>query len=207
MKSIIFIVIGLIILSVLLGIASKNFDNATDELPSISYNEITEETEGENDNPEESSSDESDTKQEEKNFDFTAINDQGIDINFKDSIGKPTVIYFWASWCEYSRYELLVIEESYQKYKDSVNFMVVAIIDGEYETLDSAKEYLSEQSYMFPVYFDVYSEAFHNFELYGFPYVARTYLFYADGTYARRSNASTLLYSEMLESGIEIILN
>ena len=82
----------------------------------------------------------------------------------------------------------------------------VLAMNGEYETLESAKKYLSSQSFSFPVYFDVNNDAFHSFELYGFPNVPRTYLFYTGGIPAKQSNPSILLYSGMLDEGIAIIL-
>lgn len=40
--------------------------------------------------------------------------------------GKPTLLYFWASWCPICRREMLVLEQHYQTYKDK-DFNIVAI--------------------------------------------------------------------------------
>lgn len=40
--------------------------------------------------------------------------------------GKPTLLYFWASWCPICRKELPVLEKHYQAYKDK-GFNVVAV--------------------------------------------------------------------------------
>lgn len=40
--------------------------------------------------------------------------------------GKPTLIYFWASWCPICRRELPMLEKRFQNYKDK-GFNIVAI--------------------------------------------------------------------------------
>lgn len=40
--------------------------------------------------------------------------------------GKPTLVYFWASWCPFCRRELPMLEKRFQAYKDR-GFNVIAI--------------------------------------------------------------------------------
>ena len=40
--------------------------------------------------------------------------------------GKPTLVYFWASWCPFCRRELPMLEKRFQVYKDK-GFNVIAI--------------------------------------------------------------------------------
>lgn len=205
MKNAIIITVGLILLAALMGVAYVIFDNNVEDIPSDHNSDQypSEATESESASESEEISE---TETLPRSYDFTVEDAEGNTIKLSDMAGKPLVVYFWASWCGHSLYELPVLQEAYEKYDGSVNFAIVAIIDGEYETLDSAKEYLSGQSFTFPVYFDVNSEAYNNMGLEGFPNVARTYLFYADGSYAKRANASALLDTEMLDEGISIIL-
>ena len=209
MKNFIIIVVGLVLLAALLGAAYVIFDSRIDEFPSGDYSDghLSDSTEIPSES--ESSSEVEENSESETatpSYDFTVEDADGNAIKLSEISGKPMVVYFWASWCGNSLLELPTIEEGYRKYGDAVNFVVVAIIDGEYETLDSAKEFLSKQDFTFPVYFDVNGEAYNNMELEGFPNVARAYLFYADGSYAKRANASSLLDSAMLDEGISIIL-
>ena len=202
MKSIIFILVGLLSLIVLLNIAADRFDNAQGEF-------ITDATEAQvSDSQEETSETESESELVNiyDTYDFTVVDENGNDVKRSDLTGRPMIVFFWTSWSGYTTYELPAIEQAYTKYKDVVNFMVIAIIDGDYETLESAKNYIASSDFTFPVYFDVYSEAFHSFGLYGFPNASRAYLFYSDGSIAKRSSASMILYADDLEEGIATIL-
>ena len=209
MKNFIIIVVGLLLLAALLGAAYVMFDSRVDELPSGDYSNgpLSESTEIPSESESTSESKEnSESETTAPSYDFTVEDADGNAVKRSEISDKPMIVYFWASWCGYSVYELPAIEEGYKKYGDTVNFMVVAIIDGEYETLESAKEFLSKQDFTFPVYFDVNGEAYDNINLIGFPNVSRTYLFYADGSYAKRANASSLLDSAMIDKAISIIL-
>lgn len=46
--------------------------------------------------------------------------------DFKSS-GKPTVFYFWATWCPFCRDELTKLKTIYPQYQDKVNFVVVDV--------------------------------------------------------------------------------
>lgn len=52
-------------------------------------------------------------------FDGTRFDPKSIE-------GKPTLIYFWASWCPFCRREMTLLEKRYQAYKDK-GFTIVAI--------------------------------------------------------------------------------
>lgn len=52
-------------------------------------------------------------------FDGTRFDPKSIE-------GKPTLIYFWASWCPLCRKEMTSLEKRYQTYKDK-GFTIVAI--------------------------------------------------------------------------------
>ena len=38
---------------------------------------------------------------------------------------KPTLLYFWATWCPYCKNDLAVAEKVYPDYKDKVNFLAI----------------------------------------------------------------------------------
>ena len=148
MKNIIIIVIGLIILISLSVVASVKFDNVPGQTVEETYVWDTDEQMNEHDTNIEAS-----TQEEKKDiYDFTVETANGDMVSRSDITGKPMVIHFWASWCGYCEYELPALQAMYEKYGDAVEFMVVCITDGEYETVESAKKYLSEKNYTFPVY-------------------------------------------------------
>lgn len=50
----------------------------------------------------------------------------GEEVHLKDEVGKMTVVYFWASYCEFSRRENRVFKTLYDQYKDR-GFSVFAL--------------------------------------------------------------------------------
>ncbi len=203
MKNIIIIIAAILALALLLSVAQIKFDNAkgefTTELPSSQRDEeISTESES------------SETINQKSNYDFTVVDMYGNNVKRSDFTDKPLVVLFWASWYTYSRQELAALQEKYAQFKDSFDFMAVCITDGQYETVESAKEYLSDNNFDFPIYFDVNSEALNNFQLFEFESVTRTYFFYrsaADGKYkSGKITAGVVLRSDLLEDALIQVL-
>ncbi|MBR2335192.1 MAG: TlpA family protein disulfide reductase [Clostridia bacterium] len=219
MKNLIIIVIAIILFALLLNVASKKFDNVKGEVateqtvespseePSEDASEDTSEDEG-GDTSEESSSESTPPSPPVKidmSAEFTVIDMDGNDVKRSDLAGKPIVVLFWASWYTYSREELVAIQTVYEAYKDNYEFMAICITDGEYETLESAKAYLDSTDFSVPIYFDVYCEVLHNYLLYEFESVARTYFFKADAKYTARISAGAILTADLLQRAISIV--
>lgn len=222
MKNLIIIIIGIILLALLLNFASKNFDNVRGEITTDSTEQTVESPseesseEASEDTSEEASEDTSEESSTESappsppvkidmSAEFTVIDMDGNDVKRSDLAGKPIVILFWASWYTYSREELVAIQTVYEEYKDTYEFMAICITDGEYETLESAKAYLDSTDFSVPIYFDVYCEVLHNYQLYEFETVARTYFFKEDASYTARISAGAVLTSDLLEKAISIV--
>ena len=71
--------------------------------------------------------------------DFKVYNENGDEVLFSDFKGKPVVINFWATWCGVCTTEFPHFEEAYKKYGDKVQFMMVNMTEGSYETEEKAK--------------------------------------------------------------------
>ncbi len=84
--------------------------------------------------------------------DFTVYDADGEEVKLSDYIGRPIVLNFWASWCSPCKSEMPVLEAAYKENTDVV-FMMVNLTGGR-ETLESAKAFLADSGYTFPVYFD-----------------------------------------------------
>ncbi len=214
MKNIIIIIIGIILLALLLNFASKNFDNVRGEISTDSTEQTVENpSEEPSEEASEDTSEESSTESTppsppikiDMSADFTVIDMDGNDVKRSDLAGKPIVVLFWASWYTYSREELVAIQTVYETYKDTYEFMAICITDGEYETLESAKAYLEDVEFDVPIYFDVYCEVLHNYQLYDFETVARTYFFKEDAKYTARISAGAVLNSDLLEKAISMV--
>lgn len=86
--------------------------------------------------------------------DFTVIDKDGNNIKLSDMKGKPVIINFWATWCPYCVQEMPDFEEAYKTYGDKVHFMMINVTDGYQETLEKAKNFISQKQFTFPVYYD-----------------------------------------------------
>lgn len=75
--------------------------------------------------------------------------------NLEDFADRPVVLYFWASHSSASTSGLSVMETFFQKHGDKVYFLVVNVTDGEKETRQTADAYLADNTYPFPVYYDL----------------------------------------------------
>lgn len=113
--------------------------------------------------------------------DFTVVNGEEESVKLSDLQGKPVVLNFWASWCGPCKSEMPMFQEMYDTYGEEVNFMIVNLTDGSRETVDTAKAYIEEQGYTFPVYFDVDQEAVYTYYVNSIP---ATYFIDAEGNLA-----------------------
>ncbi len=133
--------------------------------------------------------------------DFTVQDGEDNPVKLSDMVGKPVVLNFWASWCPPCKMEMPDFQEAFTEYGDSVHFMMVNLTDGARETVDTAKKYVEDQGYTFPVYFDTGSEAAI---VYGIMAVPATFFIDAEGKPVAR--ASGAIDRETLEKGIEMVL-
>ena len=89
-----------------------------------------------------------------KASDFTVVNESGQIAKLSDFKGKPTIVNFWATWCGPCKSEMPAFESIYTRYKDDVNIMMVNLTDNTNETVKKVKEFISQNGYTFPVFFD-----------------------------------------------------
>ena len=142
------------------------------------------------------------SQNEEKTFppDFTVLDASGKEVRLSDFRGKPTVVNFWASWCGPCKSEMPDFDAVYQRMGDDVHFLMVNMTDGSRETLDTAKAFVADSGYHFPVYYDTQYSAM---TAYGVYYLPSTYFFDADG-YAV-AYATSAIDEETLLRGIAMI--
>src|SRR5699024_5754406 len=118
-----------------------------------------------------------------------------------DFIGKPVILNFWASWCVPCKKEMPDFDELYAEYGEDIHFVMVNMTDGSRETLEGASEFIEEQGYSFPVYYDTEYDAAIT---YGVTALPTTYFIDAEGYLV--AHALSALDRETILTGIDMIL-
>ncbi|MGE5614910.1 MAG: TlpA family protein disulfide reductase [Bacillota bacterium] len=101
--------------------------------------------------------------------DFTVLDMDGNSVRLSDFFGKPIVLNFWASWCPPCKEEMPEFNKVYNEIGEDVTFMMVDLVDGQRETIETGRQYITEQGYDFPVYFDAEQEAAFAYDIWSIP--------------------------------------
>ncbi len=132
--------------------------------------------------------------------DFTVYDLDGNEVHLSDFAGKPIVLNFWASSCGPCRSEMPDFQTAYEVLGEDVQFVMVNVTDGQWDTLDTASAYIADSGFTFPVYYDTTVEAAVTYGVRGLP---TTVFINAEGNYiAQRSGAMSY---DILMGGIDLI--
>jgi len=142
-----------------------------------------------------------DAKSLPKASDFMVHNIDREEVTLSEHFGKPIVVNFWASWCPPCREEMPDFEAVYQDLGDQVTFMMVNLVDGTRETIESGTTYIAEGGYTFPIYFDVRQEAAYAYAITSIP---TTLFINAEGVIV--GSAIGAIDEETLKKGIAMIV-
>ena len=82
--------------------------------------------------------------------DVEIFHENGSRVMLSEFFEKPVVLNFWATWCGPCKSEMPGFDNLYRKYGDRVNFVMLNVSD----TREQVSEFLSENGYSFPVYYD-----------------------------------------------------
>lgn len=115
--------------------------------------------------------------------DFTIMDLDGSMVSLSDRLedGKPIVLNFWATWCGPCTSELPAFNKAVADYADEITFMMINLTDGQVETVPGVREFLTENGYSLPVYFDKKGSASGP---YGASSIPLTYFITSDGMVA-----------------------
>lgn len=176
------------------------YDNLKDKYAPDQFSDFQTNEQDESDEPSVTSDDSS--QEDEIDYsapDFTVLDADENSVKLSDYFGKPIVLNFWASWCYYCKEEMPDFNQAYLDNSD-IQFMMVNVTDGSQETLSSAKKFIEDSEFEFPVFYDTELDAAITYGASGLP---MTVFINKDGelvTYARG-----LLSAENLQKGIELI--
>jgi cytochrome c biogenesis protein CcmG/thiol:disulfide interchange protein DsbE len=79
--------------------------------------------------------------------DFTMTTLDGNEVSFSDYKGKPILLNFAASWCGPCESEAPILAKAYERYKDQVVFLGVAVKDN----VDSQRAFAQKHGLTFPI--------------------------------------------------------
>ena len=133
--------------------------------------------------------------------DFAVYDQGGNQVKLSDYFGKPIVLNFWASWCGPCKSEMPDFEEKFKAIGTDVQFLMVNMTSGR-ETLDSAKGFIAQQGYTFPVFYDTEEQAAIAYSVYSLP---TTYFIDEEGYLV--AQATGAINAQLLQRGIDMILD
>lgn len=172
--------------------------------PQLEHNNLKTETSSQQTGQTEENSENSSQNDEEvqlsKAPDFIVYDADGNESKLSDYIGKPVIVNFWASWCGPCKSEMPDFEEKFKQYGDEIQFMMINITDGDRETFESAKDFVENSGYTFPVFYDTQLDASNTYYVY---YLPTTYFIDAQGNGI--AQATSALSAETLQMGIDMI--
>lgn len=123
--------------------------------------------------------------------DFTVQDVNGSSVALSSLKGKPVVLNFWASWCPPCKAEMPDYEKMYREYgPKGVAFFMVNMTDGSRETVATAKQFLQQSQYTFPVYFDTKGSAAQAYNVSAIP----------DSVFIGRSGTVAAAYEGMIDA-------
>lgn len=134
--------------------------------------------------------------------DFTVYNEKNEPVRLSDFHGKPVVLNFWASWYPPCKSEMPAFQQEFESVGDRVQFMMVNQTDGDRETPITAAQFMAEQGYNFPVFFDFdYTASL----AYGVRSIPVTFFIDAQGYVV--AQATGAISHAQLQQGIELLLS
>ena len=197
-KKTIVIILILVFVLLIVGASVLYTQLSNDETPDLLQTPVDQ-----NNKDNESKTDSSDTDGTEqtliKALDFAVYDASGNKVNLSDYIGKPIVLNFWASWCGPCQSEMPDFHEKYLELGDEIHFLMVNMTGGR-ETLSSAKAFISEKGYTFPVFYDTDSDAATIYNVYSLP---TTYFIDEEGHLV--AQATGAISADTLQRGIDMI--
>ena len=132
--------------------------------------------------------------------DFTMTDASGKSVSLADFKGKPILLNFWASWCGPCKSEMPDIQTAYEQYGNEIEFLIVNMTGMSGETQETASQFIKDNGYTFPVYFD---EGYSAAAAYGVNSIPQTYLIDPEGNII--GAAMGAMDAATVEQGIQML--
>ncbi|NLY98557.1 MAG: TlpA family protein disulfide reductase [Clostridiaceae bacterium] len=101
--------------------------------------------------------------------DFSFEDFDGNSYEISDFFGKPVVINFWATWCPPCVNEMPDFQKVYEDLGEEIQFLMINLTDGSRETKKKALEFINDNKFTFPVFYDMNLEASIGLGIFSYP--------------------------------------
>jgi len=108
-------------------------------------------------------------RQRAPDFAMTDWRGDGVRLSEILAGGRPVVLNFWASWCPACRAEKPGFESVYREFGAEVKFVMLCLVDGARETVESGRRHIEAGGFTLPVYFDTAREGMLAYGIRGIP--------------------------------------
>lgn len=132
--------------------------------------------------------------------DITMEDANGNEVKLSDFRGKPVILNFWTSWCDYCKSEMPIFESAYQQYGSQIQFVMLNAVQSERSSEDG-RDFIQSSNYTFPVFYDTQGNAMTAYGLRGFP---ATVFIDAEGNIVSRNIGA--INEEKLNENIQTLL-
>ena len=132
--------------------------------------------------------------------DFSVEDADGNAVKLSDMAGKPVVLNIWASWCPPCRQEMPEFNKVYEELGADVHFMMVNAVGINGETKKNGSDYVANEGFTFPAYYDMKQDAVSTYGIRAFP---TSFFIDSDGCIA--AGVEGAIDEDTLRRGIELI--
>lgn len=102
------------------------------------------------------------------NFQFT--DSEGNTVDFEDFKGKPTVINFWGTWCNFCVIEMKDFNNLIADYGEDVNFLFLHVPNTAKENVEGVLQFLEDKEFdNITTHFDTLGQGTYMFGINSFP--------------------------------------
>jgi len=131
--------------------------------------------------------------------DFAMYDMYGNEVRLSDFFGKPIVLNFWTTWCPACVTEMPHFEWLHDELGDEIHILKVNLPDDNRgETRERVEQFITDNSYTFPIYFDTGEGAM----VYGVRGIPVTFFIDADGYAAAMAQGP--VDEDSLRRGLEL---
>jgi len=92
-------------------------------------------------------------------LDFSAEDQAGNAVYFSDFIDRPTIAYFWTSWCRFCTIGMEELADLYAQVGDEVQILLVNLSQMGNRELILGREFMEESNFPFVSIYDIEGEA------------------------------------------------